>query len=76
MISTFTKGFFAAVTGRKNPTLNEDEQFNCLQEMITLIANFSVPNEIILPFIKEALGNSYQGSYDYLKSIILNKKDV
>jgi hypothetical protein len=44
--------------------------------MIVLIANFSVPNEVILPFIKEAVGSVHQGSYEYLKSIILLKKDV
>lgn len=40
------------------------------------MANFSVPNEIILPFIKEALGTTQQSSYEYLKSIIILKKDV
>jgi hypothetical protein len=41
-----------------------------------MIANFSIPNEIILPFIKGVLGNVHQGSYEYLKGIILAKKDV
>jgi hypothetical protein len=45
------KGFLAAFT-RKNPILTEDEVFNCLEELIKIIANFSVPNEIVLPFIK------------------------
>lgn len=70
------KGFLASFGRNKAPALNEDEQYNCLQEMIVLIANFSVPNEVILPFIKEAVGSVHQGSYEYLKSIILLKKDV
>jgi hypothetical protein len=41
-----------------------------------IMSNFSVPNEVILPFIKETLGNSHQSSYEYLKNIILAKKDV
>lgn len=50
--------------------------FNCLEELIKIIANFSVPNEIVLPFIKETIGAAHQSSYEYLKGIILNKKDV
>ena len=46
------KGFLAAFSRGKGPSLNEDEQYNCLQEMIIIMSNFSVPNEVILPFIK------------------------
>ena len=31
MIGSLTKGLFAVVTGKKDPVLNEDEQFSCLQ---------------------------------------------
>ena len=44
--------------------------------MIMIMSNFSIPNEIILPFIKETLGNSHISSYEYLKNIILSKKDI
>jgi hypothetical protein len=51
-LNTIAKGFFAALTAKKSPILNEDEQFSCLQELVLLISNFSVPTEVILPFIK------------------------
>jgi hypothetical protein len=76
MINSITKGFFAVVTGKKDPVLNEDEQFSCLQEFCNIMSNLSVPTEISLPFIKEILGSENQPSFEYLKSIILSKKDV
>lgn len=30
-MSSLTKGLFTMVTGKKDPILNEDEQFSCLQ---------------------------------------------
>ena len=41
-----------------------------------MLANFSIPSQILLPFIKDSLGNHGEGSYDYLKGLVLSKKDV
>lgn len=70
------KGILAAFSRSKAPVLNEEEQYNCLQELVGLVTHFSVPNEIVLPFLRESLGRSHQDAYDYLKGLILNKKDA
>lgn len=38
------KGLLAAFSRSKAPILNEEEQYNCLQELVGLISHFSVPN--------------------------------
>ena len=51
-LNSLAKGFLAIFSTRKNPTLSDEEIFSCIEELVHILANFSVPNEVVLPFIK------------------------
>lgn len=63
--------------GKKEQILTEDEQFSCLTEMTQMMANLLVASDIAIPFIKSLLGKGENSrSFDYLKTILLQKKDI
>lgn len=43
---------------KKDVTLTEDENFNCLTEMTQIMANLLTPSEVSIPFLKSLLGKN------------------
>lgn len=71
----FTKGLFSTLTGRKEESQSsEEDQFNALVELTHLMANLSLPTDIVLPFLKHQLRHS-ETSYLYLKDILQGRRD-
>ena len=76
VVGNFLKGFGAVMTRKKEPILTDEENFNCLTEMTQIMANLLTPSEVAIPFIKSLLGkNENSRSFEYLKTILLEKKD-